>query len=77
MAVYAPVVVMGGAERETSLKALIAAGVADYVPRSDGSMNYALNLLEDRLAASGSPNVFPEQRPRSGLGILLRFCAMN
>jgi DNA-binding NtrC family response regulator len=50
LAVYAPVVVMGGAERETSLKALIAAGVADYVPRSDGSMNNALDLLEDRLA---------------------------
>jgi DNA-binding NarL/FixJ family response regulator len=50
LAVYAPVVVMGGAERETSLKALIAAGVADYVTRSDGSMNNALNLLEDRLA---------------------------
>jgi signal transduction histidine kinase len=50
LAVYAPVVVMGGAEQETSLKALIAAGVADYVPRSDGSMNNALNLLEDRLA---------------------------
>jgi hypothetical protein len=36
LAVYARAVVMGSAERETSLKALIAAGVADYVPRSEG-----------------------------------------
>jgi signal transduction histidine kinase len=50
LAVYAPVVVMGRAERETGLKALIAAGVADYVPRSEGCMSDALDLLEDRLA---------------------------
>src|ERR1700738_3956723 len=50
LAVYAPVVVMGRAERETSLKALIAAGVADYVPRSEGGLNDAGNLLEHRLA---------------------------
>jgi len=50
LAVYAPVVVMGTAERETCLKALIAAGVADYVPRSEGCMSDALDLLENRLA---------------------------
>jgi signal transduction histidine kinase len=50
LAVYAPVVVMGTAERETCLKALIAAGVADYVPRSEGCMNDAWDLLENRLA---------------------------
>jgi signal transduction histidine kinase len=50
LAVYAPVVVMGRAERETCLKALIAAGVADYVPRSEGCMTDALDLLEHRLA---------------------------
>lgn len=50
LAVYAPVVVMGRAERETGLKALIAAGVADYVPRSEGCMTDALDLLEHRLA---------------------------
>jgi signal transduction histidine kinase len=50
LAVYARVVVMGGAERETSLKALIAAGVADYVTRSEGCMSDALDLLEHRLA---------------------------
>src|ERR1700730_15463240 len=41
---------MGRTERETSLNALIAAGVADYVPRSERCMNDALNLLEHRLA---------------------------
>jgi signal transduction histidine kinase len=50
LAVYAPVVVMGRAERETSLKALIAAGAADYVPRSERCMSDALDLLEHRLA---------------------------
>ena len=50
LAVYAPVAVMGRAERETGLKALIAAGVADYVPRSEGCMSDALDLLEHRLA---------------------------
>lgn len=49
LALYAPVVVMGRAERETCLYALIAAGVADYVPRSEGYMNYVLDLLEHRL----------------------------
>jgi signal transduction histidine kinase len=47
---YAPVVVMGTAERETILKALIAAGVADYVPRSEGCLSDVLDLLEQRLA---------------------------
>ena len=50
LAVYAPVVVMGRAEHETCLKALITAGVADYVPRSDACMSDALDLLEHRLA---------------------------
>lgn len=50
LAVYAPVVVMCKAERETSLKALIAAGVANYVPRSEGCMTDAVNLMEHRLA---------------------------
>jgi DNA-binding NarL/FixJ family response regulator len=50
LAVYAPVVVMGTAESETGLKALIAAGVADYIPRSEGCMSDALALLEHRLA---------------------------
>jgi signal transduction histidine kinase len=50
LAVYAPVVVMGKAERETSLKALIAAGVANYVPRSERCMTDAVDLMEHRLA---------------------------
>jgi len=47
---YAPVVVMGRAEHETCLEVLIAAGLADYVPRSDAYMSDALDLLEHRLA---------------------------
>ena len=50
LAAYSPVVVTGSAERETSLQVLIAAGVADYVPRSEGCMSDALDLLEHRLA---------------------------
>jgi nitrogen-specific signal transduction histidine kinase len=34
----------------TCLKALIAAGVADYVPHSEACMNDALDLMEHRLA---------------------------
>jgi nitrogen-specific signal transduction histidine kinase len=41
---------MGKTERETSLKALIAAGVANYVPRSEGCMTDAVDLMEHRLA---------------------------
>src|ERR1700682_1584535 len=50
LALYAPVVVLGKAEREPFLKALIAAGVADYVPRSEACMSDALDLMEHRLA---------------------------
>jgi signal transduction histidine kinase len=51
LAAYAPVVVMGSAERETSLQLLIAAGIADYVPRSEGCMSKVLDLLAHRLAS--------------------------
>lgn len=49
LAVYAPVVVLGKAQQEPRLNALIAAGAADYVPRTDGCMTVALGLLERRL----------------------------
>jgi signal transduction histidine kinase len=48
-AMYAPVVVMGKDARERGLKTLIAAGVADYVPRSEACMSNALDLMEHRL----------------------------
>jgi signal transduction histidine kinase len=47
--VYAPVVVMGKGERDPRLNALIAAGAADYVPRTEGCMTVAVGLLERRL----------------------------
>ncbi len=51
---YAPVVVIGEAGRESELAALIAAGAADYVPRSEDSLPAALLLVEGRLRQSQS-----------------------
>jgi signal transduction histidine kinase len=51
LAVYAPVVVIGNAERDPRLDALVIAGAADYVSRSrgDGCTTAAIALLERRL----------------------------
>jgi hypothetical protein len=49
LVVYAPVVVIGRAERGPRLIALIAAGLADYVAHSPGCMTVALGLVERRL----------------------------
>jgi signal transduction histidine kinase len=49
MAVYAPVVVIGTAERRTELAALIDAGAADYVKRDGGCLSSALGLIRRRL----------------------------
>ncbi len=49
LAVYAPVVVIGTAERRTELSALIAAGAADYVARDAGCLPVALGLIQRRL----------------------------
>jgi signal transduction histidine kinase len=51
LAVYAPVVVIGNAERDPCLDALVIAGAADYVSRSrgDGCTTAAIALLERRL----------------------------
>jgi signal transduction histidine kinase len=46
---YAPVVVIGDAGRESEIAALIAAGAADYVPRTEDSLPAALRLVESRL----------------------------
>ncbi|HMC58430.1 MAG TPA: histidine kinase dimerization/phospho-acceptor domain-containing protein [Candidatus Solibacter sp.] len=50
LAEYAPIVVMGHASWEPGLQDLIAAGEADYVPRSEGCIAIAAGLLERRLA---------------------------
>ncbi len=49
LAVYAPVVVIGTAERRTELSALIDAGAADYVMRDGGCLPSALGLIQSRL----------------------------
>lgn len=55
LAVYAPVVVIGNAERDPRLDALVIAGAADYVSRSrgDGCTTAAIALLERRLLRAG------------------------
>jgi signal transduction histidine kinase len=49
LASYAPVVVIGDAEHQTELSALVAAGTADYVVRAGGCLTIALGLVERRL----------------------------
>jgi signal transduction histidine kinase len=49
LASYAPVVVIGDAEHQTELSGLVAAGAADYVVRTEESLNVALGLVERRL----------------------------
>lgn len=48
---YAPVVVIGAAERQVELSELIAAGAADYVARDGGCLPVALGLIQRRLEA--------------------------
>jgi signal transduction histidine kinase len=55
LAEYAPIVVMGQASWEPGLQDLIAAGEADYVPRSEGCIAIAAGLLERRLAQAKPP----------------------
>jgi len=49
LASYAPVVVIGDAEHQTELSALVATGAADYVVRTNESLTVALGLVERRL----------------------------
>jgi signal transduction histidine kinase len=49
LAVYAPVVVIGQERQEAEVAALVAAGAADFVPRSKVSLPVALGLVERRL----------------------------
>jgi signal transduction histidine kinase len=62
LGMFAPVVVMGIANRGGSINALIAADAADYVPQAEGCMTVALGLLERRLdrarrIADSSPGI--------------------
>jgi signal transduction histidine kinase len=49
LAVYAPVIVMGTAERRAELSALIDAGSADYVVSEGGCLPSAFGLIRSRL----------------------------
>jgi signal transduction histidine kinase len=49
LASYAPVVVIGAPERRGELSALVSAGAADYVERSEGCFPLALEHIERRL----------------------------
>lgn len=49
LAVHAPVVVIGAAEKRAELSALIDAGVADYVPRNGGNLLATLGPVQRRL----------------------------
>lgn len=46
---FAPVVVLGGADRQMEVAPLIAAGTADFVARAGGCLPVALGLLKRRL----------------------------
>ena len=54
LATYAPVVVIGDAEHQTDLSALVAVGAADYVVRTGGCLTVALGLVERRLRKAQS-----------------------
>lgn len=54
LAAYAPVVVIGDAEHQTELSALVAAGAADYVVRTGACLHVALGLVERRLRKAQS-----------------------
>jgi signal transduction histidine kinase len=49
LAVYAPVVVIGAADHEGELAALVAAGSANFVSRAGGCLPVALGFVEQRL----------------------------
>jgi signal transduction histidine kinase len=52
LALHAPVVVIGGAEQQNEISALVAAGAADYVERNRACLPLALDLVEKRLRQS-------------------------
>ncbi len=68
LAESAPVVVIGSAERQAELTALLASGVADYVARSEFSVSIAVGVVERRLRQwqlqSQSRNKSRAQKPR-------------
>jgi signal transduction histidine kinase len=78
LAVYAPVVVIGQERQQTEVAALVAAGAADFVPRSKICLPVALGLVERRLRhgqhlARGAQEMLANESKRTeGFGEVLR-----
>jgi len=78
LAACAPVIVIGGPSQEMELTALVAAGLADFVPREAGCLPAALGLVERRLrqayhAPDGGPQAAsPQDAAVEGFGEVLR-----
>lgn len=51
---YAPTVVVGSAEQQAGLQALLAGGTVDFVTRAAGCLSVAMGLVERRLRRRGS-----------------------
>jgi len=60
---YAPTVVVGGAEQQPELQALLAGGTVDFVTRAAGCLSVALGLVERRLRQRGSSRNARMTRP--------------
>jgi len=75
LAIYAPVVVIGTAERCLELGALIDAGVADYLKRDERCLPSALGLIRSRLrqARRVAESIHePFEQAEEGFGEVLR-----
>lgn len=64
LASYAPIVVIGDAEHQSELAALVAAGAADYVVRNAECLTVALGLVERRLRKAQASNLSEIPRAR-------------
>jgi hypothetical protein len=77
LAEYAPIVVMGDVSWEPGLQDLIAAGEADYVPRSEGCIAIAAGCWSAAWRrASRPPDHIPIYR-KSGKRISPKICGTN
>jgi signal transduction histidine kinase len=52
LAVHAPVVVIGGPERQDEIAPLVASGAADFVERADNCLRQVVSRVEERLKHS-------------------------
>ena len=68
LAIHAPVVVIGPAEREEELSVLVAAGVADYLVRSANCLTTALERVERRLQMAQDRNNGVARQAKSSAG---------